>query len=367
MRRLALLLLASCAQDTAKVQDAQVPRVEDAVDLGLQWLARHQDVDGGRWDAKGFMKHDPAEDRCDGPGNPAFDVGLTALATLAFLGGGYTDRGTEEANPYAKNVRQALRYLMASQEKDGCFGPRSTHTFMYNHVIATLATCDAFAMTRNPRYRKPAQDGIAFILVAQNPGAGWRYDPRGGESDTSVTVWCVTALAAARRAGFEVPQQAFDDAVKWVDRMTEPNFGRVGYNYPGGASARYEGVHLRFPPHGEAMTAAGMRIRFLAGTRATEADRKAAKLCVAKPPEWGDGTTDMYYWYFGTLALREVGGEGWKAWDAKLERAVLDHQQVAGARAGSWDPIDPWGLTEGGRIFSTALLTLCLEARRGGR
>jgi hypothetical protein len=112
------------------------------------------------------------------------------------------------------------------------------------------------------------------------------------------------------------------------------------------------------------MTAAGMRIRFLAGAGATEAIRKGAKACLARPPKWGEGTADMYYWYFGTLAMREVGGEEWKAWDASLEKAVLRHQQAEGARAGSWDPLDPWGLTEGGRIYSTALLTLCLEARR---
>jgi hypothetical protein len=26
---------------------------------------------------------------------------------------------------------------------------------------------------------------------------------------------------------------------------------------------------------------------------------------------------------------------------------------------GSWDPLDPWG-PEGGRVYSTALMTLCL-------
>ena len=27
---------------------------------------------------------------------------------------------------------------------------------------------------------------------------------------------------------------------------------------------------------------------------------------------------------------------------------------------GSWDPLDPWG-EEGGRVYSTALMVLCLE------
>ena len=62
----------------------------------------------------------------------------------------------------AKNVRAGLRYLMQSQADDGVFGTRATHSFMYNHAIATLAMCEAFWMTRNPRYKKPAQDGLNF-------------------------------------------------------------------------------------------------------------------------------------------------------------------------------------------------------------
>ena len=83
---------------------------EIAVDLGLKWLADHQDVDGhGMWDCDGYMKHDPADDQCDGPGKALYDPGVTGLALLAFLGAGHTDRGTKDGNPYAKNVRQALR------------------------------------------------------------------------------------------------------------------------------------------------------------------------------------------------------------------------------------------------------------------
>lgn len=47
---------------------------ENAVDLGLKWLADHQDVEeSGMWDCDEFMKHDPADDKCDGPGKALFD------------------------------------------------------------------------------------------------------------------------------------------------------------------------------------------------------------------------------------------------------------------------------------------------------
>ncbi|MGH7163453.1 MAG: hypothetical protein ACREID_08205, partial [Planctomycetota bacterium] len=143
---------------------------ENAVDLGLKWLADHQDVDeSGMWDCDDFAKHDPPDDKCDGAGKALHDPGVSGLALLAFLGAGYTDRGSEKENKYAKNVRQGLRYLMTIQDEEGCFGPRSSQHFIYGHAIATLAMSEAYWMTRNPRYKKPAQEGLNFIAMARNP------------------------------------------------------------------------------------------------------------------------------------------------------------------------------------------------------
>jgi hypothetical protein len=36
------------------------------------------------------------------------------------------------------------------------------------------------------------------------------------------------------------------------------------------------------------------------------------------------------------------------------------HRAGSGSRTGSWDPIDPWG-EDGGRVYSTAMLTMCCE------
>jgi hypothetical protein len=341
---------------------------ENSVELGLQWLADHQDVEeDGKWDCDDFMKHDPADDKCDGAGGHLYDVGVTGLATLAFLGAGYNDRGSAKENKYARNVRAGLRYLMYSQADDGVFGPRTTHDFMYNHAIATLAMCEAFWMTRNPRYKKASRDGLEFILRARNPGLAWRYEPRGGENDTSVTAWCVMALQLARCAGLEVDPDAFDGARQWIDRMTMPVSGRVGYNDPGGHSSRPQGLQARFPPaRTEAMTAAGILCRVFLGEDPTTSERiqEGVRLCVASPPTWDPtgGSIDMYYWFFGTTALFQAGDLHWRMWNDAMKEAVVGHQRQRGegARAGSWDPLGPWGEV-GGRVYSTAMLVLCLE------
>jgi len=338
-----------------------------ALDRALAWLAAHQDVrDLGMWDADGFAKHDPPGRQSEGPGMAHYDVGVTALATLAFLACGYTDRGEVRQNPYAANVRQALRYLMTMQDDEGCFGTRASQHFIYNHALATAAMAEAYGLTRNPRYKKPAQDGLDFLLRARNPYMAWRYAPRGGENDTSVTSLCVLALRAGETAGLEVDRAAYQGALAWIDKMTDPDTGAVGYIVRGGVSARPEGMQDRFPAERtQAMTAAGVLTRLLCGEdpATSEAIRKGLARCGGKPPVWDpqDGSVDLYYWYLGALAFSRSGDAAWLGWRDALAAALEKGQRPDG----SFDPADAWG-RDGGRVYATAVGALCLRLARLG-
>jgi hypothetical protein len=72
------------------------------------------------------------------------------------------------------------------------------------------------------------------------------------------------------------------------------------------------------------------------------------------------GTPNLYYWYYGTLAMFQVQGTKWNEWNLAMQRHVLRAQRTEGHLAGSWDPDTVWG-SYGGRIYSTAMGTLCLE------
>jgi hypothetical protein len=79
-----------------------------------------------------------------------------------------------------------------------------------------------------------------------------------------------------------------------------------------------------------------------------------------------DGSIDHYYWYYATYALFQMGGRHWTEWQKKLESAVVKNQQLSKEPGkknlyGSWDPTCAWG-EDGGRVYSTAILTLTLEA-----
>ena len=75
----------------------------------------------------------------------------------------------------------------------------------------------------------------------------------------------------------------------------------------------------------------------------------------------GESQANLYYWYYATLALQQLGGERWDRWNAALQDALLRRQSRQGTLAGSWDADTVWG-SYGGRVYTTAMAALCLEA-----
>jgi hypothetical protein len=55
-----------------------------------------------------------------------------------------------------------------------------------------------------------------------------------------------------------------------------------------------------------------------------------------------------------------VQGPAWQQWNTAMQQQLLRLQRSDGHLAGSWDPDTVWG-SYGGRIYSTAMATLCLE------
>jgi hypothetical protein len=305
-----------------------------------------------------------------------YDPGVTGYALLAFLGAGHGPRGR---SPYAETVSRAIGWLKAVQDPEGCFGPRTTQHYVYNHAIAALAVVEAHGMLGTALLQGTAQKALDFIALARNPYLGWRYGVKPGDNDTSVTCLCTMVLKSAKvqndaavargvPAPFTIDEEAFAGARAWVEKMTDPDFGRVGYIQRGSGPARPQELVDRFPPEkSEAMTAAGMLIRLFTGEGAATSEpvQKGAALLDGLRPRWdtADGSIDLYYWHLGTLATFQVGGDRWSRWSAALSGALIPAQRTDGdacGYAGSWDPVDPWG-PDGGRVYSTAIATLSLE------
>ena len=336
---------------------------DDNVQRALQWLADHQD-DDGHWDADEFMKHDVQGTPCDGAGNPAHDVGITGLALLAFLGAGHTMNQGE----FQQNVKDAVMWLREQQDPDnGLFGTANSNEFLYDHSIATLAMVEACGLSNSRVLRKYVQAALNYLEYHRNPYGAWRYQPRDGDADVSVTGWCLLAYKSAQDFEFPVNTNAIELTDAYFEQMTDPDTGRTGYNQRGGLSSRHEGDHeARFPrDQGECMSAVALLCNVFMGhdPKNEPLMRKQAELVARKPPVWDEdsGAIDHYAWYYGTYALYQIGGTHWKKWSRALGPAVAKTQRVDGNEKGSWDPVGVWG-DIGGRVYSTAMLCLTLEA-----
>jgi hypothetical protein len=317
------------------------PATESAVEAALRWLKRHQEADG-HWDGG---KYGASERR-------NADVGVTALALLAFLGAGHT----EKTGKFRDNVRRAQNWLIKQQKDNGSVCV-TRGRLGYNHAIAGLALAESFGMAKNPTVRIAAQKAVDYsINVHQKPYDGWRYSPK-SSGDTSVTGWFVMQLKSAKIAGLRVDNTGFQGATNFINRVTTKE-GYTGYTRPSRDSC---------------MTAVGMVCRQFMGTRNEDPLLKGgARFLATSAPQWEDRRghgreRGFYYWYYGTLCMFQMGGESWKAWNPSMKKALLTNQCKGGPvdgslndKDGSWDP-HSWIDKYGGRVMTTAMGALCLE------
>jgi len=339
--------------------DSGEPGRREAIENALRWLARHQDPDG-HWSAAGFVGvcGDPL---CAGPGKPIHDVGVTGLALLAFLGAGHHHGD----GPHAEVVRRGLRWLASRQAADGCVGERRGK-YLYSHAIATAALCQAFAARRSTLLRQPAEQATEFLLAAQSLSGGWRYKPGESEADTSVTAWAVLGLKRAERAGFPVPSSVAPKVLAFLALLSDRT-GHVGYQTALDLGSRPEDGLDKYPPH-EATTAMALVCRILCDPSGAAAPNPGAvSLLLKERPTWGeDGNdADMIAWLFGSMALSRLPREGSNDWDRELVSTAVARQETEGCPAGSWPVAGPWAAS-GGRVYTTAIAALALEAPAGG-
>jgi hypothetical protein len=333
---------------------------EQAVERALDWLARHQDADG-RWDGGTARYEDgsavPGDDdftvHCP-PGQTCFgecayweaDTALTGLALLTYLGAGYTHK----EGKHATTVDKGLDFLLAQQKPDGDLRGSSKAVGMYCHAMATLALCEAYALSLDDRLRDPAERAVSFLVGARaRDGQAWRYLPGAPVGDTSILGWVVMALKSAREIGLRIPSQAAvgRGTLLWLDRVAAGQEKGL---------ARYQPLE----PVTATMTAEAWVCRqFLGAGGPGPASSEAATYLLQHESDRGD--SNFYYWYYGTLAMYQHGGQPWTRWNERVRDRIVGLQRTFGHQAGSWDPDDSMYGARGGRIYCTTLAALSLE------
>lgn len=387
---------------------------EAAVELSLKWLGSIQSGDG-HWDAEtygaGRVRVDDQGVNRQYAGRDA-DTGITALVTLSFLGAGYT----HEDGKYALNVDRALDWIIRQQDADGSLAGGAGHyAKMYCHAMATYALAEALGMqddiimgpivdpimlsaggyvaqavaasmmsqsafsphatvavmnaavanqteliaydvrkVDDIRLRAALLRAITFTISQQDPrSGGWRYK-FGQEGDVSMFGWQMMSLKSAAIAGVAIHPTVRQKMIEFLNSVRQgDNGGLFGYR----RSVKEEGVDSE--PVTPVMTAEALFCQQMLGyPRESAASREAVQYLLRNMPRLSE--LNMYYWYYGTLAMYQYGGQPWEAWNRVVRDTLIAQQRTSGEFAGSWDATGPWG-RYGGRLYSTAISTLTLE------
>ncbi len=306
---------------------AQKDEVDKAVEKGLAYLAKQQDMKTGKF-------------------NGPLPNTMTGLACMALMAAGHFPGRSQ----YGENLRLGIKFLVEAAKKEkGYFGKGGGR--MYGHGICTLALAEAYGMMQKEQENKQVREAldlaIKVVLKAQcqqknQHFGGWRYNPRNNDSDLSVSAWQILALRAAQNCKLKVPKKVIDDAVTYLRRVYNPRDKAFTYN-GGNASS--------------AMRAAGVVCMLALGANKTEADRvkinhSASFLLGFNPASGGY----FYYqsYYIGTAA-NMMGGKYREQALPKLEKVLVRLQQGDGS----------FSKHQGyhGGVYSTAFAVICLSIR----
>jgi len=294
-------------------------------------------------------------------------AGTTGLSLMAFIGADCVPKD------YANTITKALDFIKSQyhpssgyeqgSQKQASEGGLIGHANpMYEHGIATLALAEALVDINDLSLEPIIEDAIQLILRAQNTEnkpkflrgpitseskhyGGWRYRPDSVDSDLSVSGWPILALKAVLNAGFTVPEWSFQKAVEFLGACHDESDGSFSYMAEGsGNSCVRAGI--------------GALCLQLIGNKNDPRIPPAIRFMQNNPPVWnkedpGNGYP-FYYWYYGTRAMVNEGGENWRIWKDWMCRLLVDHQNDDGSWSGDQSEKNM-------PIYTTALGALMLE------
>ena len=224
--------------------------------------------------------------------------------------------------------------------------------------MGTWGVNESYAISGADILKNPAQRGIDYLARVQTPGAGWRYGPRYTQSDTSCTSWVLMTMKTASLTGLRVPAKAFDGIDSWLERCQFDITGEkelpedmvTDYDKEVGAKRYFKAFTGYFTLSGTeasslqqtSMTAVGMVCRFFTGWQRSHPFLiGSANYLRDYLPQWRKGLEKgqaiawyFYFWYYGTLAMHQMGGSYWRAWNEKIKTMLPGEPAQRPARHG---------------------------------
>jgi hypothetical protein len=304
--------------------------VDRAVERGLEFLRTSQNPTDGSW---------RASREADSPA-------ITSLAVMAFLSAGHVPG----EGRYGQAIEKGVRWVLRKQQANGLIATTGNHE-MYHHGIATLMLAEVAGMIDGElgkEVRQKLEKAVAIILKGQRTRGehrgGWRYHVAAVDgSDISVTGWQLMALRAAKNLGCDVPAEAIDRAVEYVQRCYEPATGAFRYNTNGRRTVPCTGTSVL------ALEICGK------DRHHTQEALRAGSFLIQDQnlPRW-NGEFFFYSVYYGSQATFQLGGNYWAVYRKRLHDVLLRNQSPDG----SWDGHSADGVY--GKNYGTAMSILAL-------
>jgi hypothetical protein len=324
-----------------------------AVMRGLAWLARVQQPDGGWMFQAVGSGADPAGPQ---PGEEN-RIAATAWGLLPFLAEGIShasapDRPRPLAG-YKPVVERGLVFLATNQYQGRGPGGGSWNAGLRAQALATIAFCEAYAVSGDRKPRLHAQQGVKFLIEAQDPASGGWRNTANDAPDLAVTAWAIMALRAAQLANVAVKAKHLDDAERFLRLCAAGPGERFESRYANGPGREAE----------PGLTAAALLARLSGEWSPERPDVLAGRDYVMQhlPPVEAAPLGDLFLYHFATRVLQQLEGAEFDTWNALVREHLIRNQRTDGELAGSWAPQGMRDADQGGRLYATALSLLTLQ------
>jgi hypothetical protein len=257
-------------------------------------------------------------------GSYGADVYRGHVAVTAFVGRAMMASGSRPgAGPYGERLSKSLAYLLGRVQESGLIASKDAGepAPMYGHAFALMFLAECQKAAPKDEIKEKIDRAVNLIVKSQNKEGGWRYLPKPGEADLSVTVTQLSALAAARNASIEVPNEVVARALEYV-KKSQNSDGGFRYLLQGGTS-------------GFARSAAAVTALYRAGAGGSEEIRKGSAYVAKFPAAETIGQPEVFYFYghyYAAQVMSHAGQPDWDRWSAAVHDRLLEQQ----GKDGSW-------------------------------